>query len=301
VVRGQTGDLRLLGFPNLVGFGERVCDSASAVTNAREFLTSNPLEDFSGLKLVTIFSAIKAAWSDDDGLVRKNLRLTKTPPEAIFSPGLKPTPGGSPEIPPDTGSMESLDDDEDEFDEDDDTDFDEDADIEGLDDNVEHFRTGIPLLKEKRVKVGEKVCAIGIYSGERQALVPGGLGADHFIKLIRGRGADIERQARSKTMGQFFGGLVALLIVHVAALGVMLAARHDPKQHDARQEEAFRIVRSRDGNVARLAKLIGRGVDINARDGQGRTLLAASQNPAATLWLTQRGADANPTAERPEP
>jgi hypothetical protein len=129
----------------------------------------------------------------------------------------------------------------------------------------------------------------------------GGLGADHFIKLIRGRGGDVERQARSKTMGQFFGGLVALLIVHVAALGVMLAARHDPKLHDARQEEAFRIVRSQDGNVARLAKLIGRGVDINARDGQGRTMLAASQNPAATLWLTEHGADANPTAERPEP
>src|SRR5436190_3213288 len=128
VVRGQTGDVRLLGFPNLVGFGEPVCDSASAVNNAREFLTSNPLEDFSGLKLVTIFSAIKAAWSDDDGLVRKNIRLTKTPPEAMFSPGSVHPPAGPPEIPPNAGSMESLDDDADEFDENDDTDFDEDAD-----------------------------------------------------------------------------------------------------------------------------------------------------------------------------
>src|SRR5262245_24914740 len=84
VIRGDQGETRLLGFPNLEGFGERVCKGAEVAANARAFLTGTEFEDFSGLKMVTVFSAIKAAWSDDDGLVRKNIRLGKTTPQSLF-------------------------------------------------------------------------------------------------------------------------------------------------------------------------------------------------------------------------
>src|SRR5262245_17763377 len=122
VIRGQTGELRLLGFPNLVGFGERVCRGNEVARNAREFLTSNEFEDFSGLKLVTVFSAIKAAWSDDDGLVRKNLRLGKTTPDALF-----PTPtdveSHPPAPQPEARAAESTADEAEETDDDDDDDI----------------------------------------------------------------------------------------------------------------------------------------------------------------------------------
>jgi ankyrin repeat protein len=293
VIRGLTGELRLLGFPNLVGFGERVCRGSDVAHNAREFLTGTQFEDFSGLKLVTVFSAIKAAWSDDDGLVRKNLRLGKMMPEALFphaaavesDQAAPPPPAVEANVDAPTAAETSEDVEDD------------DLDDECLSNHVAQPPGGIPQLKEKRVKVGEHVCAIGIYSGERRGLVPGGLGADHFIKLIRGRAADIERQARGSTFGRLFGGLVALVLVHVATFGVMLAARYDPKQHDQRQQEAFKIANDQTPDVHRLVKMIGRGVDINARDGQGRTLLAVTQNPALARWLIEHGADVNAASE----
>jgi ankyrin repeat protein len=285
VVRGQAGELRLLGFPNLVGWGERVCNSGQAVANAEAFLTGSEFEDFSGLKLVTVFSAIKAAWSDDDGLVRKNLRIGKTTPQALFPSGTEPAASGR----EDQEYAEEPDDDDDEADGEDIAEEDEDA----LDADAPAAPRNIPLLKEKRVKVGEHVCAIGIYSGARGGLVPGGLGADHFIKLIRGRGADVERQARGSVFGRFFGGLVTLVLVHAVAVGVMLAARYDSRQRDDRQSAAFKIIRSQQPDLARLAKLIGRGVDVNGRDGQGQTLLGAAREPAAARWLIAHGADVN--------
>jgi hypothetical protein len=222
VVRGSVGELRLLGFPNLVGFGERICDSAEAVNNARAFFLSTEFENLSGLKLVTIFSAIKAAWTDDDGLVRKNLRLGKTTPQQLF-----PSPGDAtipmPPQPTETAldkplaAYEDLDDED--LDDDDD-----DIDDEGLDDNLAHLRAGLPLLKEKRVKVGETVCAFGIYSGEKRGLLPGGLGADVFIKLVRGRPAEIEQTARSQVFRNLLGGILGLILVHLAGWAVLLAA-----------------------------------------------------------------------------
>jgi len=284
LIRGDTGDVRLLGFPNLEGFGERTCKSAEAAANAREFLTSTQFEDFSGLKLVTVFSAIKAAWSDDDGLVRKNLRLGKTMPQALFADSatvVSPQQTVGLDDPVANETDDELDDEE-------------------FDDEIASGGGGIPLLKEKRVKVGEKVCAIGVYSGEKRGLVPGGLGADHFVKLIRGRAADVERAARGSTFGRFFGGLVALVVVHAVTFGVMMAARYDSKHQTDRRREAFQIVNSTSGDLARLAKLIDRGVGINARDESGRTLLAtaAIRSPETTRWLIDHGADVNaPSAD----
>ena len=233
VVRGTAGELRLLGFPNLVGFGERICDSTEAVNNARAFFLSTDFENLSGLKLVTIFSAIKAAWTDDDGLVRKNLRLGKTTPEQLFPPpsdGTVLSPAESPAL-QEASQENDPEDEEDDFnDEDlaeddlDDDDSGDDFDDDALDDNMAHLRAGVPLLKEKRVKVGEKVCAFGIYSGDKRGLLPGGLGADRFIKLVRGRPADIEQTARSQVFRNVLGGILGLIAVHVAGWALLLAA-----------------------------------------------------------------------------
>jgi len=301
LIRSQMGEVRLLGFPSLVGFGERVCDSAGAVANARQFLTTTPLEDISGLKLVTIFSAIKAAWTDDDGLVSKNLKLTKKTPEELFSSYREPSAGsGSLDdhiAEEDDEDQEGFDDEE--FDSDLDEESDVDLDLEGEDDDDEDLRPGIPLLKERRVKVGENVCAIGVYNGERRGLIPGGIGADHFIKLIRGKPEKIEGQSRTSVLGNVFGGLLGLVVLHLIAIGVKAAAKYDPKQQRQRQEEAFEIVRSDNPNLLRLEKLLGRGVDINAVDGQRRTLLGAATQPAAIQWLKERGAEDKPLLEQP--
>jgi hypothetical protein len=88
VVRTRMGDVRLLGFPNLIDFAERECEGRDAARRALQFLITTPFEDFTGVRMVKIVSAIKDAWTDDDGLVRKHVRLTKKPPEAFFPTSL---------------------------------------------------------------------------------------------------------------------------------------------------------------------------------------------------------------------
>jgi hypothetical protein len=297
-VRSDMGEVRILGFPNLEGFGERICNSSAAADNAKRFFAETEFENFSGLKLVTVVSAITGAWSDDDGLVRKNLRLGKTMPSDLFPTALAQdaasTSSEQSELlsEPPTADLENKAADDDLGDEIDDE-LDDDFDADGPDDHIALARRDIPQLKEKRVKVGEKVCAIGIYSGARGGLIPGGLGADHFIKLIRGRIADIERQSRSSTFSRFFGGLIFLLVVNAATYGVMLAARRDAKPAT---REAWQIVDGNGSNAARLKKLLGRGVDVNGREGRARTMLmeaAQKGNIEIVQTLIDSGADVN--------
>jgi hypothetical protein len=231
VVRDTNGELRLLGFPNLVGFGERVCSGGIAQQNARTFLLGTEFENLSGLKMVNVFSAIKAAWTDDDGLVRKHVRLTTKTPQQIYpqaahtAEGITTTEGTTGPIPVEEADEDWEDDELDEEldDENLDEEFDADA-AESLDENPDHALSSDLLLKEKRVKVGENVCAFGIYSGEKRGLVPGGLGADRFIKLVRGKPETIEAAARNRVLQNILGGIMGLTIVHAAAWALLQAA-----------------------------------------------------------------------------
>ncbi len=330
-VRTKSGDIRLLGFPNLDAFAERHCDSYEAARNAAMFFASSEFEDLSGLKLVTIVSAIQDAWKDDDGLVRKNLRLGKLQPAGLFPRHLMDVleklpaaePAAADEVaaqPPDSaGDASQADDleqddpddefdddefdddefDDDEFDDDeiDDDDFDDDdlkaGDLEddlADDEDLEAYSTALPVLKEKRVRAGEKVCAIGIYSAARGGLIPGGLGADHFIKLMRGGIDAAERRARGSVFSHLLGGLIVLVVVNAATYGVVMANRHHPASVDRRQHLAFGAVR--DGDAARLGKLLSRGLDVNVRES-GKTMLHVAQSAACTRVLLARGANPN--------
>ncbi len=237
MVRAALGELRLLGFPNMVGFGERLCTSAEAQQNARTFLLGAEFENMSGLKMMNVFSAIKSAWSDDDGLVRKNIRLCSKTPQQIFPEfaALADAPAGPVRTP--EAEYEKLEEDEDEWDEDDGEEDDGDEALndgnledEDFDDEEEesvasgYVHTERLVLKETRVKVGENVCAFGVYSGEKRGLTPGGLGADHFIKLVRGKPETIEADARSRVWKNLLGGIVALAVVHAGAYALLLAA-----------------------------------------------------------------------------
>jgi hypothetical protein len=307
VVRTNQGDVKLLGFPNLVGFGERTLDSADAVKNARAFLLGSEFEDYSGLKMVSILSAIQQAWNDDDGLVRKNVRLTRSLPAALFTEidehqekvalaeqSAAGSPAASAMIPEDEDEDAEDKDDDDEFDDDLDDELDDDLDdeLDDDDDADDYISTpDIPLLKEKRVKVGDQVCAIGIYNGQKRGLVPGGLGADRFVKLIRGSIANFEREARNSTFARLIGGLIGLALVHGVAYGVVMANRHHPAAVKKRQRDAFTAVDKAD--LPALEKLIARGISIDERNDEGETLLSEAHKPEAAKWLIEHGADLN--------
>jgi hypothetical protein len=290
VVRTNSGDVRLLGFPNLDAFAERTCDSFAAARSAREYLRICKFEDYSGLKLVTVLGAITDAWQDDDGLVRKNLRLGKTQPMDLFPPELQNELDKVPDGLPAPPAVEQ-DDPDDEFDDDEDFE-DDDLDDVGLDEPS--FTPRIPLLKEKRVKVGEKVCAIGIYSLARGGLTPGGLGLDKFIKLMRGNLDTAIAKARGSVFSHIIGALIGLAVVHGAAYGILMANRYHPAAIKDRQRDAFRAVEKND--APRLQKLISRNLDLEAQES-GRTLLHRADDAECVRVLIAAGANVNAISE----
>ncbi|HZN36288.1 MAG TPA: ankyrin repeat domain-containing protein, partial [Pirellulaceae bacterium] len=174
--------------------------------------------------------------------------------------------------------------DEDEFDEDDPND--EEQDDDDLGDAT--FAVEAPVLKEKRVKVGEKVCAIGIYSQPRGGLTPGGMGLDKFIKLVRGNIDIVEKKARGAVFGNLIGGIVVLILVNAATYGVLMANRHHPAAVSERQRDAVQAISKDD--AARLDKLLARGMDVNALES-GRTLLHNTDDAACARVLLARGAN----------
>jgi hypothetical protein len=224
VVRSMFGELRLLGFPHLFRVGWKHHQDSAALTKAKEFLLGTEFEDLSGVRLLNVFSAIKSAWMDDDGLLRKNLRLTSKSPQEIYAANNRSdlTAGNEDEDLPDEEFDADEEDDDDEWK--DPEEFAEAVDrYESKDDNLTWATSGM-LLREKRVKVGEKVCAFGIYRAEKRGLVPGGLGADKFIKLVRGNITTIEQESRSSFFRYLLGGLIGFVLVHLAGYGVILAA-----------------------------------------------------------------------------
>jgi len=287
VVRTKSGDMRLLGFPNLDKFPELQCYGYHAVKNAQTYLQICKFEDYSGIKLVSILGAIVDAWQDDDGLVRKNLRLGKTQPADLFTPellaDLERLDANPPPNPADVPIDDPVDD---EFDDDDD--FDDD-DLDD-DDDSPTFTARIPILKEKRVRVGEKVCAIGIYSQARGGLTPGGIGLDKFIKLMRGNLDTALAKARGSVFSHIIGGLFVLVLVNAATYGVLMANRLHPAAVGDRQRDAFQAVAKND--APKLEKLVSRGLDLNATES-GRTLLHKADDPACVRVLLAHGAIVN--------
>lgn len=285
VVRTRMGDVRLLGFPNLEGVSEDDFFTSDAVRRARDFLLAAEFEDYSGLKLVGIIRAIKEAWTDDDGFVRKNIRLSRKPPQALFPLDLEADLAKLPRELESADPASTADGDEEDYDE-----ADNEFEDEDLDDETS-FTSTLPMLKEKRVDVGVPVCAIGVYSGEKRGLIPGGSGVDRFIRLIRGKIDQVESRKRNSAFANLVGGLVVLIIVNAAAYGVMMANRYHPSEVRRRNDAAFQAATKDD--VPLLAKLIARGVEINGRNSEGRTLLLVARDPAVARWLIDHGADVN--------
>ena len=53
VIRSQQGDIKLLGFPILEGYGDTTCDGFQAASNGYQFVKETEFENRTGLKMVT--------------------------------------------------------------------------------------------------------------------------------------------------------------------------------------------------------------------------------------------------------
>jgi len=232
-IRSPLGEMRLLGFPILEGFDETVCHGDAAIRNARDFLSSTPFEDRAGLKLVTVLSVFTDVWSDEDGLVQKNIKLSKAEPHEILPVERWNAEAGEQPAGDICADDPCEDDTENEIDQGNESDFDG---VDVADDDVEdEFALSIPRMKETLVGVGEQVCVIGVYDEMRRGLLPPKPGRSPN-RLIRGSADQIEQKSRSSLFRNLIGSLVALIVIHVAIYGMMQAYLHSPegqRRHEA--------------------------------------------------------------------
>ena len=287
VIRTINGDVRLLGFPLVEGFEEAQCYSYTAARNARDFLRTTEFEDRTGLKMVSVLTVFGEIWADDDGLVQKNLRLGKVAVTDLFQPRFDQQLERLAQAEPE-GIATQVTDEATDFD-DDDPDATDDA---GSDSEANDIEAGFetPKLVEKLVPVGTEVCAIGIYNEALGGLVPSGKSGPPN-RLIRGTAEQIVNRSWKAIFRNFWGGFIGLLVIHGAILGVMAIYRNSPDVIRDQQHKATRAVTKSD--LTALKAVVRRGVDVNCRDEDGRTLLMLAEQPDVSAWLIAQGADVN--------
>lgn len=271
VIRSPQGDVKLLGFPVLEGYSDLYCTGFSAASNGYQFVKGTEFENRTGLKLVTILSVFDDVWSDDDGLVQKNIRLGKVTAESLFPLDLLERLAARDEARllkegPEVDETDVEADDENEVeDEEDDEEFDDEEFEKDL-----AAESGLPRMTEKRVEIGETVCVIGTYNELQRGLLPK-KGGSTPNRLIRGSAENVAKKARGSMFSRFFGGLIVLAIANAAVFGVMQLYLRSPETIRRREQDAFQAVQG--DKPAKLKTLLHRGVNPNARDPNGWTLL----------------------------
>lgn len=227
-IRSPLGDIRMLGFPLLDDRDETPCHGDSAIRNAREFLASTTFEDRAGLKFVSVFSVFDQLWSDDDGLVQKNLKLSKADPGESFPPTLDDDLARQEKRAAEHPEQLA---DEAEASAEDEHDWDADDEDEPEDEDEYEYEHGkvltasLPKMTEKRIGVGEQVCVIGVYSEMKRGLLPPA-GSGKPNRLIRGSADQVEQRSRSAFFRNLLGSFLALVVIHAGVYGVMQAYLH---------------------------------------------------------------------------
>jgi hypothetical protein len=272
-IHTPTGRFKLLGFPTIDEEEAYTLDSFVAARNARDFVTRTEFEDLSGLRVVNAISALQDAWTDEDGRVEKNLQLKKVDPQALFPDDLeaawqefhsqKPVSQS-----PTNNRVEAS------------------ADDDGDDESP----IPLPMLKEKRVAPGDKVCIIGKYDELSRGIRPAGVGLK-AIRLIRGDVETLERRSRSSLWSYLVGGVVFLLLAHGVTFGIMQLYLHSPDTLRKRATTAFHAAQL--GEIEPIERLVKRGMDINIRDSNGYTLLMVTRDSTLARWLIDRKIDLN--------
>jgi hypothetical protein len=309
VIRSKSGDVKLLGFPIIDGFPELGHNSFEAARRAIDYLTTREFDERTGLKMVTVLGVFDDLWADEDGFVEKNIRLGKVSLPDLFPPELeaaidaqllagaeKSTAAAAKgETPPPDDEMEDDELDDEDLDDEaledkdlDDKDLEDEEDWE--DEELATLPPSVPKMSEKRVSIGQQVCAIGRYDAVRGGLVPA-RGSTTPNRLIRGTAEKVIQRSRSSVSSHLIGGILALVIVHAATYGIMQAYLRSPEMKRHWEEEGTQAVQQAD--IPRLEKGIQRGMSVDQRNASGETLLMQATDPAVAKWLIEHGADVN--------
>lgn len=294
VIRSKSGDVKLLGFPMFEGFADLGSNSFDAARRAIDFLTTREFDERTGIKIVTVLGVFDDLWADEDGFVEKNIRIGKISLPDLFPPELEAEIDRQLALagnPPHAEEEAEQDDEElgDELDEEDDEEGDEE---DWGDDELATLPPTVPKMTEKRVHIGQEVCAIGRYDALRGGLVPA-RGSTTPNRLIRGTAGKVIARSRASVRSHLIGGLIALVIVHAATFGIMQAYIRSPEMQRHWRDQATTAIANND--FPKLEEAIEHGFDINGRNTSNNTLLMEVTDANTARWLLEHGADVNAT------
>jgi hypothetical protein len=145
-------------------------------------------------------------------------------------------------------------------------------------------------LTERTVAVGTEVCALGVYSAERNGLVAKGR---MINRLVPGGAQAARRRLVGDAKGKAVAGIVFFLASHglLGAMVYMSETRHAREPEEKQWSTLLGAAQSHDETA--LARAVRRGANPNARDRSGQTLLFSVREPEMVRALLRLGADPN--------
>ena len=149
------------------------------------------------------------------------------------------------------------------------------------------------VIRERVVRPGQQVCALGRYDAEKRALVPRGATLN---RLWPGTLDSVRRKVVATARSQALAGLSFFLVSH-AMLGAALylsETRHAREPED-RQASVIRTA-VQENDVAALERAVRRGANPGARDTFGDVALLDVRDPAMAAALVRLGADVDARA-----
>jgi hypothetical protein len=149
------------------------------------------------------------------------------------------------------------------------------------------------VVRERVVRPGQQVCAVGRYDAEKRALVPRGATPN---RLWPGTLDSVRRRVVAAARSQTLAGLSFFLVSH-AMLGAAfyLSETRHAREPEDRQASVIRTA-VQENDVAALERAVRRGANPDARDTFGDVALLDVRDPAMAAALIRLGADVDARA-----
>lgn len=251
-IRSEHQTIALYGFPEIDEFPAE-SSGLGWQARAKQLVRTTDWEDYSGLKVIRGFSALMGAITSNNEEIHKDFRMV--------GPGTCPW-------------LESADDDPDVI-----------AERRKRDDYQ-------PRLSERRIRVGQKVLAIGKYNAATESFSTTTGTVFQRPRLLRGSLAEALPKARGSRRSYLIGGLLAFVIIHAIATGVLWIYFHSSETQEKFRKQFQAAVEQ--GDQARMLTLLDRGFDINQPlDSDESPALQLADQPEVVRFLLEHGADVN--------
>lgn len=151
----------------------------------------------------------------------------------------------------------------------------------------------VHTLTEQIVKDGQTVCALGLYSAERNGLVPGYGQAGEGLKLILGGSEPAHNALTTSFRQSVFAGALILLVSHFLLFNFVFVRSSEVRAERQAAREAAFFQAVKDGDLAAVTTELDAGFDPNHRDSYTNTPLMVVEDPRIARRLIAAGADVN--------